>query len=336
MSKNRILISSLVFTVIVAIAAGIYAFTSCNRSKINVGTKVKILSANDASQKALTYIKKNLLQGNVSASVSNVKEKSGVYKMDLKIGKKEYESYVTKDGKYLFIQAFDLNPPKPKTFTKTQKPDVKLFVMSFCPYGNQAEELIMPVVKLLGSKANISLHYILYSNYASGYPNYCIDKDNQYCSMHGIQEIHQDIRELCVAKYQNDKLWDFVNKINNKANARNVDTKWENIARDIGIDVAKVKKCQKEEGIALLKQELDETSQSYLVQNPSRHQGSEKESISGSPTLVINGMIYDGERNPEAFKKAICSAFVNSPKECRQKLIQNSPSRTSNSGGCKK
>jgi len=46
------------------------------------------------------------------------------------------------------------------TATKTSKPILQFFVMSFCPYGNQMEEILAPVVKLIGQKADIQPHYI--------------------------------------------------------------------------------------------------------------------------------------------------------------------------------
>ena len=44
--------------------------------------------------------------------------------------------------------------------SKTSKPEFKFFVMSFCPYGNQMEELLKPVVNLLGKVADIRPQYI--------------------------------------------------------------------------------------------------------------------------------------------------------------------------------
>ena len=43
---------------------------------------------------------------------------------------------------------------------KTVKPVLKFFVMSFCPYGNQIETTLKPVVSLLGDKAEIQPQYI--------------------------------------------------------------------------------------------------------------------------------------------------------------------------------
>jgi len=44
--------------------------------------------------------------------------------------------------------------------TKTDRPELKFFVMSFCPYGNQMEEILRPVFDLLGSKIDIRPQYI--------------------------------------------------------------------------------------------------------------------------------------------------------------------------------
>ncbi len=43
---------------------------------------------------------------------------------------------------------------------KSQKPELKFFVMSFCPYGNQMEDVLRPVYDLIKDKADITPHYI--------------------------------------------------------------------------------------------------------------------------------------------------------------------------------
>jgi hypothetical protein len=264
-------------------------------------------------------------------SVENIEKEGPLYKINIKVMGQDYESYATLDGEYLFPQKINLNPPKPKEITKTKKPDVKLFVMSYCPFGNQAEELLAPVNELLKNKANIELHYIIYSNYLSGYPEYCLDEENKYCSMHGIQEINQGIRELCVQKYQKDKLWDFVKEMNVKASSENADEKWEKIAKNLEIDIDEIKTCQEKEGLNLLDQELELTQKKYSVQNPAKHNGQEKQSVSGSPTLVINDIIYDGDRSSNAYQETICSAFLSEPKECAEELKEN---QTAPNGSC--
>ncbi|MFA7300901.1 MAG: hypothetical protein WC069_01135 [Candidatus Shapirobacteria bacterium] len=55
--------------------------------------------------------------------------------------------------------------------TKFDKPELKFFVMSFCPYGNQIEDVLRPIFDLLGSKVDITPHYIFDK----------IDDVNAYC-----------------------------------------------------------------------------------------------------------------------------------------------------------
>jgi hypothetical protein len=43
---------------------------------------------------------------------------------------------------------------------KSNQPLLQFFVMSFCPYGNQMEAILKPIVDLLGAKADIKPQYI--------------------------------------------------------------------------------------------------------------------------------------------------------------------------------
>lgn len=55
---------------------------------------------------------------------------------------------------------------------KQDKSELKFFVMSFCPYGNQIEDVLRPVFDLIGNKTNITPHYIFDK----------IDDINTYCA----------------------------------------------------------------------------------------------------------------------------------------------------------
>lgn len=281
-------------------------------------TEPTTLTAEEVADKAIDYLNENLVQAGTTATLVSVKERSGVYEITTKYQGREIKVYATKDGKLLLTGEFDmtkkLEKPEQTTFDAPdrEKPNVKFFVMSFCPFGNQAEEGLEPVFRLLGDRVEWEPHYVIYSNYATGYPDYCLDKDNKYCSMHGIQELHQDIRELCVWKYYNaSTFWDFVMKINEECNSRNVDECWESIANETGIDIDKIKECQESEAVTLLQNELD-LNEEYGVR--------------GSPTVFINDEQYSGGRSPEAYKQAICSGFITQPDECNQTLSAGSSS----------
>ncbi len=99
-----------------------------------------------------------------------------------------------------------------------------------------------------------------------------------------------------------------------------------------------MKTCQKNEGTKLLDQELVLTKKSYPVQDPRSHRSTsghyQKEiAIQGSPTLVINGVIYDGKRSTADYQKAICEAFKNPPAACQATLKAGGNTQGS-SGSC--
>jgi len=300
---KKYIIPAICILVVVAAAFGLYYLNE---------SRAKIIKPQAAADKVIKYINETYLKGQATAVLGSVSEESGVYKIQFKIQEQEYISYTSKDGKILF-PAGEAMPEETASAAADTGSDIPkkdtaqalLFIMSFCPYGNQAEELMMPVVDLLKNKADIQLHYVIYSNYNGGGSTYCLDKDNKYCSMHGIQELNQDVREICVEKYQSDKFWSFVKAINAKCTAQNVDSCWEAVAKTAGIDTAKVKTCQKNEALTLLEQEV---------------QLGKKYGISGSPQLVINDKEFTGSRGAEAFKTAICSGFNSAPSECSTQL----------------
>ena len=304
--------STLALLIILAI---FLAYTPSNTPSITGRVVEPTMSAEEAANKAIDYINKYLLRGQGTATLISVEEENNLYHAKLRIAGRTYDSYITMDGTLLFPSAINLTqtPEMPTREPQAEfdapdreKPNVKFFVMSYCPFGNQAEKGLEPVYRLLKDKVEWEPHYVIYSDYASGYPDYCLDEENKYCSMHGIQELNEDVRELCMWKYiDHDLWWDFLMKVNDECNSRNVDTCWEPIAKELGIDTEKIKECQEKEAIDLLAKEV-ELNQKYGVR--------------GSPTVFINDERYSGARTPEAYKKAICSGFINPPEECQQIL----------------
>ncbi len=90
------------FLVIVGCLAIIGVFIILNQEKIE---KVET-APEDLAQKAIGYINENMLSEGLTASLISVVEESGLYKIHIKIGEEEYDSYVSKDGKLLFPSGF--------------------------------------------------------------------------------------------------------------------------------------------------------------------------------------------------------------------------------------
>jgi len=196
-----------------------------------------------------------------------------------------------------------------------------LFVMSQCIYAPALESIMPNLENIWKDKINIELHHLIYSNINTGYPKYCIDSANKYCDpLGGAAQVRQSIVELCIQKYQRDKLWNFVNDANSYVFSGKTMPTWSVIAQPLGIDVDKIKSCQQQEWRQLLEAEKQGLKTSYQVIDPSKHNGTKSILIviDSSPTLVINGMFYDGNRNQYDVMKSICSSFENPPKECKQ------------------
>ena len=68
-------------------------------------------AAERVAKKVIDYINNNQLSS-TTASLGGVSEESGLVKVKIKIGANSFDSYATKDGKFLFPQAFDMSVKK--------------------------------------------------------------------------------------------------------------------------------------------------------------------------------------------------------------------------------
>lgn len=285
---------------------------------------VAFLNKGRVGAQTIKYINENnMLYSGYTASLSSIKIAGhGLYQLGISISDGSSNStpqivntYVTMDGK-IFVTGFvDMSQKSTDTnsniasdiskISKADKATAQLFVMAFCPYGNQAETAMKPVYDLLKNDATITLRYIVSKN-----------SDGSYSSLHGDQELNEDVRELCVQKYQPTKFWDFMSAINDKTTSANVDSLWEGIAADAGVDVSNVKTCVANEKNTLLDAEIAVA---------------EKYQVSSSPTIIINDMIFEADRTAEGFKTAICAGFKSEPASCSTSLSESSPTT---SGSC--
>lgn len=286
------------------------------------------VGADAAGQKTIDYLNTMLAATGSRANLISSETKGDFYNVKINIDGKLYDSYVSKDGKLLFPSSIDMSQPvqqqqeqqqqQQATYPKLDNPKVLMFIMSFCPYGQQAENALQPVSQLLGDKSPIEPHFVLYSNYRGGGPTYCFDEDNKYCSMHGIKELNENVRQLCIWKYQESRWWDYVMQINQKCSLDNIETCWEDVAEDIDVDTVKVKDCFENEALDLLAAEAALNA---------------KYSVRGSPTILINEVQYSGNRAADAFKDAICSAYTTAPAECAQ-AVQTTGNTVAPTGSC--
>jgi len=289
-------------------------------------------SLENASAKALLLLNENFLapQG-VGARLMNASEEGGLYRIAFRIERggqvlQDAEAYISKDGSLLFPQAINLSQrismqePSPPSIPKSDRPEVMLFVMSFCPYGIAAEKAMFPVVEALGGSVSIEPHFVIYDNLCAGGrcdpADYCI-AGGSLCSLHGMNELLEDVRQLCIWKYERAKFWDYVMHVDNNCSIQTISTCWRDAANATGIDQGKISSCEASEAEALLRAE-------YAL--------NQQHGVQGSPTLIINGVEYSGARTPQAFQQAICGAFNSPPAGCSATL--SSTASPAPSGSC--
>ncbi len=262
-----------------------------------------------------------LLQGlNANLTLLNQKDMGSFYLLNYSINGKPMPLAVSKDGEYIFTSAMKISDlkkqieliknqtkeeKKEQKMEKTSKPNVELFVMSYCPYGTQAEKALIPAYDLLKDKANISIKFVSYA-------------------MHGKKEVDENLRQYCIQKnFGIDKEIEYLKCF------------LVNGTYDECLNYANINKT-------MLNQCMNETDEEYRITEMYNNKSTWLSGyypqfniykdlnilygVQGSPTWVINGKQIDIPRNAESVKEAICEAFLNPPFECNQTLDQRTTS----------
>lgn len=103
LDKNSILI---IIAVLAVLVAG--ALIIANSGSGNVFSFFTSGSKETVAKKAIDYLNNNILQPGQKAELGEVSLKSGVIKLQIKIGGNNYDSYVTRDATLLFPQAYEI------------------------------------------------------------------------------------------------------------------------------------------------------------------------------------------------------------------------------------
>lgn len=278
----------------------------------------KNLTQDEAKTKITDFIEKNLVQPGTKVEIKNIADENGLYKIVVGVAGQEITSYMSKDGTKFFPQALDLTQADkksaddnqqaaaPKDVPKSDVPDVKLFVMSYCPFGTQMEKGILPVVKTLGSKIKYTLEFVDYS-------------------MHGDKEIAENLRQFCIEKTQPAKLSNYLTCFLKKGEGTS-----DACMASAGVVASQVSSCvaQTDAQFNVTKDAADKTKWSNAQFPPFNvnKDDNDKFGVQGSPTLVINGVEAQvAGRDSASILKTICAAFNNAPKECQAKLSATAP-----------
>ena len=168
------------------------------------------------------------------------------------------------------------------------KPEVELFVMSYCPFGVEAEKELLPWLdKKFGDRVNFTLQFIASLETSE-------DSDDsetlKFRSLHGQLEVVENIRQVVIAEHYPEKLTDYV-----LCRADHLKESWQICAQKVGLDIGKINRIV----------ESDEGKQLF-AENIKR---SKALNISSSPTVVVDGVVVDRELVHKSTRKGVCTAF---------------------------
>jgi len=326
---------ALIIAVCIIAAAGAWGYAAYFQNAVTGGTK--ILTGQEAAKRVVDYINDNFLKNGPKISANSITKESIMYKVSLTTGGEkntEQVVYVTLDGRFIFPLMADFGIPidldkglansgngQNTEVPKSDKPKFELFVMSYCPYGLQAEKALIPVYNLLKDKADIVIYFVDYV-------------------MHGKDEIDENMNQYCIQKEQGDKFFNYLDCF-----AKN--GKDGNCLSAAAIDRAKMNACvsQADSQYNITKNFNDKSTWSNGQYPPFaiNEDLNKKYSVQGSPTTIINDTEISLERSPEKFKEALCNAFNTPPEECSQQLSPDAASpgfgegtdTSGNNGSCK-
>lgn len=256
------------------------------------------ISEKDVGTKLVDYLSSVGYSGFV---VENVKNSNGVYLINTTYQGEAVPFYVTKSGyiignNLVSITGDATSSSSSNTQTqevpKTTKPSVELYVFTYCPYGLQMEKAAIPVAKLLAGKIDFKIR--------------------QIGAMHGDYEKVEAERQLCIEKNYPTKFLDYVlafaenSEIGScSGDATCLTPKINSLYTKLGIDKQKINSCMTSEGETLYNAEV---------------QNSNSKGVSGSPTVLINGVSSSVSRSPAGVLDAVCQAFGTVPESCATQL----------------
>jgi len=288
------------------------------------GTQENKLADTVLKSKLETYITDNLLADGYSVEVTKLEAFDNhlmLATLNIKQGStvlQEAQAYISNDGSSLFIgEALRLNETLPKddgagdgsgtagtanTTVKVERPKAEAFVMSFCPYGLQFLKAYVPVIELLGDKADLEIRFVSYA-------------------MHGKKEIDGNSYIYCVQKEQKPKLPAYLRCFLESGN-------YTACGATAGLDTAKLDACvvqlDAQYNLTGLFNDQSAWAGGQYPPYPVESGLNDQYGVRGSPTFVLNGKSLSVGRSAEAVKTAICASFINPPAECNTTLRSES------------
>ncbi len=261
-------------------------------------------SIEEIEERIAKYLKESI--PDMTASISDISQDGDLYRMILEVGGQEYISYSTKDGRLLFPSAIDIDEFfLSLEVPKAVRPDIKLFVMSYCPYGLQSQKALLPAWELLKGKADFGVYFVDYI-------------------MHEKKEVDENLRQYCIQKQESERYLSYLSCFV-------VDGDFDGCLESSGVDIESLNSCiaatDKQFGLSAAYEDKESWLNGVYPVFALHSNLNQKYEVAGSPTLVINDKVIEMmDRSPEGVKELICKAFETEPEECSQILSGESAS----------
>jgi glutaredoxin len=247
-----------------------------------------VVSANVVGQKVIDFAKE---QG-VEANLVSVEKENGLYKVLLSIEDQEFPVYVTLNGENLVPSLVPLET-QPAESQPTPTP-------AGVPKSDK------PVVELF-----VMTHCPYGTQAEKGFIPFMEamgDKvDTKIRFVHYFMhepEYNETPRQVCIREEQSEKFIPYLKEFLKEGNPKNA-------IISAKIDESAMNKCIESGKWEDYYAEDSAFSQAY--------------GVSGSPTLVVNGVITQGGRSPASYLSVACSSFNEAPEECNQELSNATP-----------
>lgn len=312
--------SLVVFIGIILIIGGLIFFTSQKKTDLQKGDTVTAEVKKEIEEKTSNFIVDAFEVKKENLKINEISEESGLYKIALEIDNKKMDFYLTKDKSKFIPEAIDMeefkknkkvqeksNKSVAEVTKKTDKPNVELFVMSYCPYGTQIEKGYLPVINTLGESIDSEIKFVSYA-------------------MHAEKEVKENLKQYCIQKNDSKKFNKYLGCFLGSSNGSEKESE----------ECIKKNKINKDDLTACITTTDKKYEITKLLKDKSSYRGNFpqfnihkeeniKYGVQGSPTLVINGQKISVNRDSNSILKAICSAFTKEPEACKKELSSESP-----------
>lgn len=312
--KNK----NLTFILIGFLIVGTIFLSACTKEKEELTFEAgETVSAEKAREIAEDFINDYLMMDDTKVSVRFLGSAYNMYHLKVDIGTGEaIDSFITKDGRLFFPQHLDIeeikeiNSPEAEEnlgmdieIPKSERPIIEMFVMTYCPYGTQIQKGILPVLKVLDNNIDFRQMYVDYA-------------------MQDKKELDENLLQYCIQKEGDEELIAYLECFLAEENQS------ENCFNQVVNNPSGVNSCLEETDNEFKITENYEQNIDWRGNFPGFNVHLDevnKYNVSGSPTLIINGVEVPAHRDPASLLNVICDAFEEKPEGCDSQLSNTAP-----------